>query len=153
MKKIQQGFTLIELMIVIAIIAILAAIALPAYQDYVIRSQVSEGAVLLDGAKTAVTEFYENKGYFPKANASAGLATDKSIVGSYVSQVAVDAGGTGLIQATFSKTAPQSANAAIDNGVLELSAITNAVAGQASVNFKCKAVSGINARYLPTACR
>src|SRR5262249_4509565 len=68
----MQRFTLIELMIVVAIIPILAAIALPAYQDYLIRSQVSEGAVLADGAKTAVAEFYSNKGRYPPNNTSAG---------------------------------------------------------------------------------
>jgi len=146
MKKIQQGFTLIELMIVIAIIAILAAIALPAYQDYLIRSQVSEGAVLLDGAKTSVTEFFENKGYFPTNNASAGLAKNTSINGSYVTQVDT-AGGAGLIQATYGNKA----NSAITGGILELSAITAANGG--SVKFKCKAVSGVADRYLPTSCR
>src|SRR5436190_10295722 len=99
MKK-QQGFTLIELMIVVAIIAILAAIAISQYQDYVIRSQVSEGSSLADGIKTAVGEFVNTRGYFPAANSSAGLATAASIMGEYVS--AVDVGTTtGVIIASY----------------------------------------------------
>ena len=73
MKK-QQGFTLIELMIVVAIIGILAAIAIPAYQDYTIRAQVSEGLNLSGGAKAAVTEYFQDRGALPTNNAEAGLA-------------------------------------------------------------------------------
>ena len=147
MKMIQKGFTLIELMIVIAIIAILAAIALPAYQDYLIRSQVSEAAVLLDGTKTSVTEFYENKGYFPTTNTSAGLADSTSIQGTYVSSVEVTA-TSGVSQATMGNKA----NAAVSGGQIQLSAITAAGAG--SVQFKCKTgATAIANRYLPTSCR
>src|ERR1700733_14076789 len=102
MGKRNTGFTLIELMIVVAIIGILAAIAIPAYQDYVIRSQVSEGASLADGSKTAVGEFYNQTSRLPTNNASAGLATAASIVGKYV--LSVDA-SNGRITATYNTTA------------------------------------------------
>ena len=92
MKK-QQGFTLIELMIVVAIIGILAAIAIPAYQDYTIRAQVSEGLSLSSGAKAAVAEFYQDSGNWPANNSQAGLEVSPYIQGKYTLQVAVTAGG------------------------------------------------------------
>ena len=98
MKKAQQGFTLIELMIVVAIIGILAAIAMPAYQDYTIRAKVSEGLSLASSAKTAVTDYYVSQGSFPTSNSSAGLAN--TISSQYVSNVQVGAGGA--ITVTFS---------------------------------------------------
>ena len=90
MKK-QQGFTLIELMIVVAIIGILAAIAIPAYQDYTIRAQVSEGLNLSGGAKAAVTEYFQDRGAMPADNTEAGLAASGDIQGKYVSDVDVAA--------------------------------------------------------------
>jgi len=147
--KNQKGFTLIELMIVVAIIAILAAIAISQYQDYVIRSQVSEGSSLADGVKTAIAEFYNNTGRFPPNNSSAGLALSTSILGSYVSDVNV---GTtpGIIESTYSNTSPRKANVAINGLILQFSAITHS----GSIEWTCKPkTSALKSKWLPSNCR
>ncbi|HGH0221992.1 TPA: pilin [Neisseria meningitidis] len=92
MNTLQKGFTLIELMIVIAIVGILAAVALPAYQDYTARAQVSEAILLAEGQKSAVTEYYLNHGKWPGNNSSAGVATSSEIKGKYVEKVEVKNG-------------------------------------------------------------
>ncbi|ENX1907191.1 pilin, partial [Neisseria gonorrhoeae] len=89
MNTLQKGFTLIELMIVIAIVGILAAVALPAYQDYTARAQVSEAILLAEGQKSAVTEYYLNHGKWPENNTSAGVANPADIKGKYVQSVTV----------------------------------------------------------------
>ncbi|HEZ1543875.1 TPA: pilin [Neisseria meningitidis] len=98
MNTLQKGFTLIELMIVIAIVGILAAVALPAYQDYTARAQVSEAILLAEGQKSAVTEYYLNHGIWPGDNNSAGVATSTDIKGKYVEKVEVK---NGVVTATM----------------------------------------------------
>ncbi|EMU4196976.1 pilin [Neisseria gonorrhoeae] len=93
MNTLQKGFTLIELMIVIAIVGILAAVALPAYQDYTARAQVSEAILLAEGQKSAVTEYYLNNGIWPENNGDAGVASSPTdIKGKYVKSVTVTNG-------------------------------------------------------------
>ncbi|HHR3546017.1 TPA: pilin, partial [Neisseria gonorrhoeae] len=93
MNTLQKGFTLIELMIVIAIVGILAAVALPAYQDYTARAQVSEAILLAEGQKSAVTEYYLNNGEWPENNGDAGVASSPTdIKGKYVKSVTVAKG-------------------------------------------------------------
>ncbi|HEZ6471533.1 TPA: pilin [Neisseria meningitidis] len=101
MNTLQKGFTLIELMIVIAIVGILAAVALPAYQDYTARAQVSEAILLAEGQKSAVTEYYLNHGEWPGNNSSAGVASSSKIKGKYVEKVEV---AKGVITATMLST-------------------------------------------------
>ncbi|HGG9499968.1 TPA: pilin [Neisseria meningitidis] len=102
MNTLQKGFTLIELMIVIAIVGILAAVALPAYQDYTARAQVSEAILLAEGQKSAVTEYYLNHGIWPSDNSAAGVASSPSdIKGKYVQSVTV---ANGVITATMASS-------------------------------------------------
>lgn len=141
-QRLSAGFTLIELMIVVAIIAILAAIAIPAYQDYLIRAQVSEGMVLSSGAKAAVWDYVSNTGQFPASNPVAGLATNTSINGSYVSSVDVS---NGVIKVAFN--GPK-ANTHLNGSFLELSPVSHA----GSITWTCTP-STIDPKYLPTSCR
>jgi len=146
MKSMQKGFTLIELMIVVAIIAILAAIAIPAYQNYLIRTQVAEATSLAAGAEVSVAEYHANTGSWGTGAASVGVtSTATDISGKYVSQVAVAAG---KITATFSKTSPQKANAAIDTKTLTLSPTASA---NGDIHWTCTGT--VDAKYLPSSCR
>ncbi len=139
----QKGFTLIELMIVVAIIGILAAIAIPAYQDYTIRAQVSEGLNLTGACKVAVTEFYQDSGAFPTTNADAGLEAAANIMGKYTTQVAVGPGGA--CAATYGNDA----NANIGGAVLTMTPLDN----QGSVSWTCAGDATLVAKWLPAACR
>ena len=143
MKKIQQGFTLIELMIVIAILGILMAIAIPAYQDYQVRAKVSEGMNLAGAAKLAVAETKSSSGKFPSSNASAGLPGSASIRGNNVSGVSV--GTSGLVTITYSGPTQVAAK------VLKLKPTDNG----GSVSWDCKSASGttVDNKYLPSQCR
>jgi type IV pilus assembly protein PilA len=160
MTKLQKGFTLIELMIVVAIIGILAAIAIPAYQDYTIRAQVSEGMNMAAAAKAAVAETYLNRGAAPVNRTQAGMtaaATDTS--GKYVQQVEVT---NGLITVTYGNEA----NANIATNTLT---ITPYISVDRSVAWRCgNAIVPTNTvimpgsaytaptvqpQYLPSACR
>jgi type IV pilus assembly protein PilA len=143
MKK-QQGFTLIELMIVVAIIGILAAIAIPAYQDYTIRAQVSEGMSLASGSKTAVAEYYQDHGTFPADNSTAGVSDPSDIQGKYTSSVTV--GANGVISVTYGKDANQ--DLINDGGQLVLTPVTHT----GSVEWGCDN-SDLPAKWLPSACR
>jgi len=140
MKKMQKGFTLIELMIVIAIIAILAAIALPAYQDYATRAKVSEVIVMTEPAKLAVAETASSKGTLASVTAT---NTGYSFPGAtaYVSNIAIT-GVTGVVTAT--STVPNAA------GTLLLT--PTQIAGTAQLTWVCSSAN-ISPKYLPSQCR
>ncbi|MBT8090997.1 MAG: pilin [Gammaproteobacteria bacterium] len=142
MKK-QQGFTLIELMIVVAIIGILAAIAIPAYQDYTIRAQVSEGLSLASGAKAAVAETQMDVGTLPADNGAAGISPAADIKGKYVTTVTVT---NGLISVAYG--GPDAHSLLPATSILLLSPTTNT----GSVEWSCSSTT-IDNKHLPASCR
>ncbi|HEZ5976517.1 TPA: pilin [Neisseria meningitidis] len=160
MNTLQKGFTLIELMIVIAIVGILAAVALPAYQDYTARAQVSEAILLAEGQKSAVTEYYLNHGIWPGGNSSAGVATSSKIKGKYVQKVEVN---NGVVTATMLSTG---VNKEIQGKKLSLWAkrqdgsvkwfcgqpVTR-TANNADTVANDNSNNGINTKHLPSTCR
>lgn len=164
LKTIQKGFTLIELMIVVAIIGILAAIAIPAYQDYTIRSQVTEGLNLASAVKASVAEFFAQNGSWPVNNNQAGVGEAINIAGKYVDNVNVSNG-------TITITYGNNVNKTIANGTLALQpglSNNNDViwrCGKANPpavfeNLSSGTQSGSSAtatnlanKYLPAACR
>ena len=155
MKKIQQGFTLIELMIVIAIIGILAAIALPAYQDYTVRAKVSEGAISASAIKIGVTEMFADRGMAGVVAYAAEIAADQAnlVTADKISAIAVD-GGTGAITVTMDNIAqitgssdlvfvPQIGGAAISDAN-----------STGTITWICNtALTTIDDKYLPANCR
>jgi type IV pilus assembly protein PilA len=160
MKSVQKGFTLIELMIVVAIIGILAAIAIPAYQDYTIRSQVTEGLNLAADLKAAVAEEYASTGAFPADNAAVGITAAKS--GKYVDNVLIS---NGTINISYDN---DQANANLrSNPILSLRPMVSAngdviwVCGRAAppagavdaATASDADTTSVEAKYLPKTCR
>ncbi|MEJ7136843.1 pilin [Amphibiibacter pelophylacis] len=137
-----HGFTLVELMVAVAIIGILAAVALPAYQDYAKRSRVTEGLTLASGAKTAVTEYYANNGAWPTANDKAGLPA--TIKGKSVDNVQV--GADGVITVTFSTK--------VDDATHNLLTLTPQDK-DGSLQWACAPATdkGVKPQYLPSECK
>ena len=143
MKQVQQGFTLIELMIVVAIIGILAAVAIPAYQDYTVRAKVTEGLSLASAAKTGVSEWFATNGDFPSANGSVGLPTSTSITGNSVRSVAI--GANGVITVTFAATGLP---AAVAGDTILLTPTNN----NGAVQWSCTGGT-LDSKYRPSSCR
>jgi type IV pilus assembly protein PilA len=142
-QKIEQGFTLIELMIVVAIIGILASVAIPAYQDYIARSQVSEAIGLSAASKTPMSEYFADVGYWPSTASDVMGAT----AGKYVSAITLTAGNTATTTVTISARIKESnVNASITAGILTLSSPDGKT-------WSCSTGAGLAAKFVPSSCR
>lgn len=146
MKAIQKGFTLIELMIVIAIVGILAAVALPAYQDYTARAQMSEALTLAEGQKAAVVEYYSDNGTFPANNTSAGIAASNTITGKYVATVNVSGNAN---TATIISTMKSSG---VNNDIKGKTLMLEGKQNSGSFSWECKKGT-VDDKFLPSSCR
>jgi len=146
-KKVQKGFTLIELMIVIAIVGILAAVALPAYQDYTIRARMAEPLALMGEAKNSITEYFITNGSLPTSEAAAGVRT--TIGTTLVDSLSVSTAGATLGNITITLSADSGWGGAAGEDVI-LSLLNSATG---SLVYKCKPGASMTPKYLPANCR
>jgi type IV pilus assembly protein PilA len=155
----ERGFTLIELMVVVSIMGILAAVAIPSYQTYITRAQVTEALVIADELKTSVKDYYKYKGEFPETNSQAGIPDSKFLIGNYVTSIE-------LANGAFHITLGNKVNKNLDGKVLTLRPVVVSGSPASPYSWLCgnsQAVKGmtgvgdnrtdIKEAFLPAACR